>query len=207
MAISPTTAPSPGTQQMDRSNDPDQAEAMDRDAAAEAMRSEHQTFAGSAEGIGSVGFDESGAFDVGAAAPSFDIVDPPRDDAAPGPSPGPLETGEEFRTAAEVADRDPGDAAGSLSPDQPDPLEVRARTGVGDDAGPSSELGSSGPPLDDLGEGAPAPNVTAGGENEAEDARRLHGQAQGSADADRDNQPDPLREARGRGSMNPQDSH
>jgi hypothetical protein len=38
---------------------------MDADAASEAMRSRHQAFTGSAAGIGSVGFDERGAFDVG----------------------------------------------------------------------------------------------------------------------------------------------
>ena len=198
MANTPTTEPSPAEQQLDD---------FDGDRAAAAMRSENQTFAGSAEGIGSVGYDESGAFEVTQASRRGDVVDPYPDDTGPGPATGALETGEEFRTAAEVSDRDPGEAAGSLSPDQPDYPEVRGRTGVTDDAGLSSELTSSGAPLDDLGEGAPAPNVTAGGDNEAEDARRLHAQAQVAPDASRENAPDRMREQRAEGFANPQDSH
>ncbi|GAA0869051.1 hypothetical protein GCM10009116_08870 [Brevundimonas basaltis] len=49
---------------MDRSNDPDVTRAMDEAAPAVAMAS-RQRLTGSAVGVGSVGFDETGAFDVG----------------------------------------------------------------------------------------------------------------------------------------------
>ena len=59
------TAPAPTDhQQMDRSNDPEVTRAMDEAAPALAMVS-RQRLAGSATGVGSVGFDEDGAFDVG----------------------------------------------------------------------------------------------------------------------------------------------
>jgi hypothetical protein len=50
---------------MDRSNDPEVTRAMDEAAPAVAMASRRQRLTGSAVGVGSVGFDESGAFDVG----------------------------------------------------------------------------------------------------------------------------------------------
>lgn len=53
-------------QQMDRSNDPETTRAMDAAAPGAAMASRRQRLTGSAVGVGSVGFDESGAFDVGA---------------------------------------------------------------------------------------------------------------------------------------------
>lgn len=56
----------PDHQQMDRSNDPEITRAMDAAAPELAMASRRQRLAGSAAGVGSVGFDESGAFDVGA---------------------------------------------------------------------------------------------------------------------------------------------
>lgn len=67
MARTPAeTAPAhPEHQQMDRSNDPEITRAMDEAAPAVAMASRRQRLTGSATGIGSVGFDESGAFDVG----------------------------------------------------------------------------------------------------------------------------------------------
>ena len=61
---SETTPTPPDHQQMDRSNDPDVTRAMDEAAPAEAMVS-RQSLTGSAAGVGSVGFDEDGAFDVG----------------------------------------------------------------------------------------------------------------------------------------------
>ena len=53
-------------QQMDRSNDPETTREMDAAAPEAAMSSRRQRLTGSAVGVGSVGFDESGAFDVGA---------------------------------------------------------------------------------------------------------------------------------------------
>lgn len=55
----------PDHQQMDRSNDPEITRAMDEAAPEVAMASRRQRLTGSATGVGSVGFDESGAFDVG----------------------------------------------------------------------------------------------------------------------------------------------
>ncbi|MFN3668366.1 MAG: Tat pathway signal protein [Brevundimonas sp.] len=68
MARTPAeTAPTPPDhQQMDRSNDPEITRAMDAAAPQEAMASRRQRLTGSAAGVGSVGFDEAGAFDVGA---------------------------------------------------------------------------------------------------------------------------------------------
>lgn len=60
-----TRLPAAQHQQMDRSNDPETTREMDAEAPELAMRS-RQRLAGSAVGVGSVGFDESGAFDVGA---------------------------------------------------------------------------------------------------------------------------------------------
>lgn len=61
------TAPTPPDhQQMDRSNDPEITQAMDEAAPEVAMMSRRQRLTGSAVGVGSVGFDEAGAFDVGA---------------------------------------------------------------------------------------------------------------------------------------------
>ena len=57
----------PEHQQMNRSNDPEVTAALDEAAPEMAMESRRQRFAGSAAGVGSVGFDEEGAFDVGAA--------------------------------------------------------------------------------------------------------------------------------------------
>ena len=52
-------------QQMNRSNDPDETRAMDEAAPELAMTSRRQRFAGSAHGVGSVGFEEEGVFDGG----------------------------------------------------------------------------------------------------------------------------------------------
>ena len=63
-------------QQMDRSNDPEITAEMDAAAPQAALASRRQRLTGSAVGIGSVGFDETGAFDVGADdhAPQDDAV-------------------------------------------------------------------------------------------------------------------------------------
>lgn len=75
---SDTTPTHPDHQQMDRSNDPEITRAMDEAAPELAMVSRRQRLTGSAVGVGSVGFDEDGAFDVG--DPDRD----PRDDPAGG---------------------------------------------------------------------------------------------------------------------------
>jgi len=73
------TVPTPEDhQQMDRSNDPEITRAMNEAAPKVAMHSRRQRLTGSATGVGSVGFDESGAFDVGAAD---DPDEPERSDA------------------------------------------------------------------------------------------------------------------------------
>ena len=60
------TTPTPADhQQMDRSNDPAETAALDAAAPELAMASRRQRLTGSATGVGSVGFDEDGAFDVG----------------------------------------------------------------------------------------------------------------------------------------------
>lgn len=56
----------PEHQQMDLSNDPEEAARLKALAPELAMASRRQRLTGSATGVGSVGFDESGAFDVGA---------------------------------------------------------------------------------------------------------------------------------------------
>lgn len=63
-------------QQMDRSNDPETTAEMDAAAPEAAMASRRQRLTGSAVGVGSVGFDEDGAFDIGADdhAPQDDAV-------------------------------------------------------------------------------------------------------------------------------------
>ena len=55
----------PDHQQMDRSNDPEITAEMDEAAAELAMESRRQRLTGSAVGVGSVDFDDPGAFDVG----------------------------------------------------------------------------------------------------------------------------------------------
>lgn len=62
----PTAPTPPDHQQMDRSNDSELTREMDAHAPESAMASRRQRLTGAAVGIGSVGFDEDGAFDVGA---------------------------------------------------------------------------------------------------------------------------------------------
>ena len=67
MRSTPSTKVTPATgQQMDRSNDPATTREMDKAAPEQAMISRRQRLTGQATGIGSVGFQETGAFDVGA---------------------------------------------------------------------------------------------------------------------------------------------
>jgi hypothetical protein len=64
--MKPQNAYAPPTGQVERPEDPDERRLMDENAANLAMQSGHQAFAGSAEGVGSVEFDDPGAFGVGA---------------------------------------------------------------------------------------------------------------------------------------------
>lgn len=88
------TTPTPADhQQMDRSNDPETTRAMDAVAPEVAMASRRQCLTGSAVGVGSVGFDDSGAFDVGAgqaapAGPEPEAVTRPARLAHPEPQQG-----------------------------------------------------------------------------------------------------------------------
>ncbi len=74
----------PDHQQMDSSNDPEEARRLKEQAPEAALHSRRQRLTGSAVGVGSVGFDESGAFDVGADdhAPQDDLItdEPPGED-------------------------------------------------------------------------------------------------------------------------------
>jgi hypothetical protein len=71
------SAPTPEQgQQMDRSNDPEITAALDEIAPEAAMDSRRERLAGSAVGVGSIGFEEAGAYDVGAGRPAR----PKRDD-------------------------------------------------------------------------------------------------------------------------------
>ena len=68
MRSTPSAKVSPATgQQMDRSNDPAATREMDKAAPVQAMISRRQRLTGQASGIGSVGFQETGALDVGVA--------------------------------------------------------------------------------------------------------------------------------------------
>jgi len=83
MARTPNlTQAAPERQQMDRSNDPQAARRMDEAAPAEAMRTQRQHLTGEATGVGSVAYDDPGAFDVGAGARPLEgrVIGPPVDE-------------------------------------------------------------------------------------------------------------------------------
>ena len=85
MTKTPLTQPTPAEhQQMNRSNDPEITQALDEVAPDVAMDSRRQRFAGEAQGVGSVGFDEIGAYDVGKGA--REPQDEPVTDDPPGPA-------------------------------------------------------------------------------------------------------------------------
>ena len=66
MAETPNlTRAAPEHGQMDRPYDPDERARMDREAPELAMGDGHNALAGSAAGVGSVEYDDPGAFDVG----------------------------------------------------------------------------------------------------------------------------------------------
>ena len=83
MRSTPSTKVTPATgQQMDRSNDPATTREMDKAAPEKAMISRRQRLTGQATGIGSVGFQETGAFDVGGGEdPTADAYVPPAKDS------------------------------------------------------------------------------------------------------------------------------
>lgn len=111
MANTPNlTEPTPPRQQMDRPHDPAARAAMDRDAGKLAMASEHHAFAGAAQGVGSVEYDDPGAYDVGAGTAPQAIRG---DEAA---------IGGESWDLGDDADRDRV-RAGGLAPGQPEPRE------------------------------------------------------------------------------------
>jgi hypothetical protein len=64
-------APTPAEgQQMNRSNDPEITAALDDIAPEAAMDSRRERLTGSAVAVGSIGFEETGAYDVGAGRPA-----------------------------------------------------------------------------------------------------------------------------------------
>ncbi len=85
MARTPAeTMPSPDDgQQMDRSNDPAETAAMDAAGPAVAMSSTRQRLTGSAMGVGSVEYDDPGAYEIGMPR---DVQDEPVTDDPPPPS-------------------------------------------------------------------------------------------------------------------------
>ncbi|HEX8569995.1 MAG TPA: Tat pathway signal protein [Caulobacteraceae bacterium] len=66
--MKPQNPYAPPTEQIERPEDPAERERMDAEAAALAMKSDHQAFTGAATGVGSVEFDDIGAFGAGAKA-------------------------------------------------------------------------------------------------------------------------------------------
>jgi hypothetical protein len=54
----------PDHQQMDLSNDPEEAKRLLETAPERALESRRQRLTGSAEGVGSVGFEEDGVFEI-----------------------------------------------------------------------------------------------------------------------------------------------
>ena len=78
--------PQKESEQSERPEDPEARREMDARAAELAMQSDHQAFAGSADGVGSVEFDDPGAFGVSpkVEAPAEDAPDrPPVQPSAP----------------------------------------------------------------------------------------------------------------------------
>lgn len=158
----------------------------------ENVMGEHHAITGSARGIGSVGFDDVGAFDVGAGEAADDAGtsdrSEPRSFAPRGRSDGssgPLETGREFRTDAQVSDRDPGDSTDRLSPENARP--------EGPDADAAERWAR-----DRLGDAEPLGN-------EQSDARRMHGEAASATDAEDAPHLQDLRAAKRYGSLNSSD--
>ncbi len=102
------TQAAPARQQMDRSNDPDEARVLEAAAPQAAMASRRQRFAGSAAGVGSVGFDEDGAWDVGAGGASAEPVPGPVPQPAPSRSPGDTPAEDQLRAGGVGPDGTPG---------------------------------------------------------------------------------------------------
>jgi hypothetical protein len=133
------TQAAPAHEQMDRSANPDEAAAMKAAAPAAAMASRRQRFAGSAAGVGSVGFDEDGAWDVGAGSLPAEPV--PGSTPQPGLSHGPGDTpaDDQLRAGGVGPDGTPGpdpavgprEGAASLRRDLRDPDERAPSGGEG----------------------------------------------------------------------------
>lgn len=104
------TQAAPARQQMDRSNAPEEARAMEAAAPAAAMASRRQRYAGSATGVGSVGFDEDGAWDVGAGGAPAEPVSAPVSAPAPFHGPGDGPTDDQLRAGGVGPDGTPGPA-------------------------------------------------------------------------------------------------
>ena len=64
--MKPQNPYAPPTEQVERPRDPAERDRMDAEAAELAMKSDHQAFTGAATGVGSVEFDDLGAFGAGA---------------------------------------------------------------------------------------------------------------------------------------------
>ena len=62
--MKPQNPYAPPTEQIDRPENPEARRKMDEEAARLAMSSDHQAFTGAATGVGSVEFDDPGAFGV-----------------------------------------------------------------------------------------------------------------------------------------------
>ena len=62
--MKPQNPYAPESEQIERPEDPEARRETDAKAAELAMQSDHQAFAGSADGVGSVEFDDPGAFGV-----------------------------------------------------------------------------------------------------------------------------------------------
>jgi hypothetical protein len=150
----------------------------------------HHAITGSARGIGSIAYDDPGAFDVGAGQAADDPGTGDRSEsrsfAAHDAPSGPLETGGEFRTEAELADRDPGDGTDRLSPEnaRPEGRDAEAAARWARDRLDAAEPGG----------------------NEQSDARRMHGEAASSTDADDAPHLQDLRAAKRYGSLNGSDA-
>lgn len=155
----------------------------------------HHAILGSARVVGSVAYDDPGAFDVGAGEAADDAgtgdLSEPRSfapHAAHDAASGPLDDGREFRTGAEVADRDPGDSTDRLSPENARP--------EGEDAAAAERWAQGLLASGDRGEDA---------SNEQSDARRMHGEAASATDADDAPHLQDLRAAKRYGSLNSSD--
>ncbi|MFC0633473.1 hypothetical protein [Brevundimonas balnearis] len=138
-----TSTPSqaaPARQQMDRSNDPDVTRAMDIAAPEAAMSSRRQRYAGSAAGVGSVGIEETGAYDVGAGGEAVEPTPLPTPQPDLGHTAGDTPADDQLRAGGIGPDGTPGPdpavgpglGAASLRRDRHDADERAPSDGEGD---------------------------------------------------------------------------